>query len=163
MENEDSTKALYCDPNAFIHHKPQKKDPPMKVVFAEPYECLPSYYMDNNFKKGNCDCVKCNKPPKPPESPPQKPKSFDIKNLLPLLGLFGGNVAGKTGDFSSILSLLSPNGGGEQVNPISMISSLLSNSGGLNNILNIFKPKENKEKRPLKTTDFEIKNYTCVE
>ncbi len=160
MENEDSTKALFCDPNAYIHHKPQKKDPPKKVVFAEPYECLPSYYIDNNFKKGDCDCVKCHKPEKPPECKPEKSKGFDIKSLLPIFSLLGGNGGG---EFSSLVSMLSPKANNEQGNPLNMISSLLSNSGGLNNILNIFKPKESKEKRPLKTTDFEIKNYTRVE
>jgi len=54
MENFKNESSLYVDPNAYIVgvKKEQKK-----VVFSEPYECLPSYYANNNFKKVNCNCV----------------------------------------------------------------------------------------------------------
>ena len=59
MENEDSRNALYCDPNAYIQSvQKREKCEPRKVVFQEPYEQLPNFYINNNFIKRNCNCVK---------------------------------------------------------------------------------------------------------
>lgn len=171
--------------------------PPQKVVFSEPYESVPNFYLNNNFKKGNCDCIP---KPKPKCPPPKPPFSFDLKNILPLLsGLFkGGNGASGIGN---ILSILNQNSSGEQFRgeqggveqgngwqsggtqggnlDFSSILKTLSNSGGLDGILNLFKPKNKNEKTKSglfknnmtnlseddtnKSTDFVIKNYSRVE
>ena len=176
--------------------------PPQKVVFSEPYESVPNFYLNNNFKKGNCDCIP---KPKPKCPPPKPPFSFDLKNILPLLsGLFkGGSGAGGIGN---ILSMLNQNssgeqGGGEQNGAwqsggtqggnldFSSILKNLSNTGGLDGILNLFKPKNKNEKTKSglfknensnfnffkndnsnlgeddtnKSSDFVIKNYSRVE
>ncbi len=191
---EDSRNALYCDPNAFIQrYNKKEKCEPKKVIFQEPYESMPAFYIDNNFikhdcnycegndkhnlksqnnshndRKNNCkqdnshnqcwhDC-NCNHD----VFLKQKGFGFDLKSLLPLLGIF--NKSGGA-DFSQIVGLLNNNTQKDNnSNPMAMISSLLSN-GGLGNILNIFKggQKTKSEKKELKTTDFEIKNYTRVD
>ena len=191
---EDSRNALYCDPNAFIQkYDKQEKCEPKKVIFQEPYESLPAFYIDNNFKKHDCNyCerndkhnfksqnnsnIDCNNHCKQENlngqcyhdfncnhnvSSKQKGSGFDLKSLLPLLGIF--NKSGGT-DFSQIVGLLNNNTQKDNnSNPMTIISSLLSN-GGLGNILNIFKggQKTKSTKKELKTTDFEIKNYTRVE
>lgn len=185
--------------------------PPQKVVFSEPYESVPNFYLNNNFKKGNCDCIP---KPKPKCPPPKPPFSFDLKNILPLLsGLFkGGSGAGGIGN---ILSILNQNSSGEQGGvqsggwqsggaqgsgwqsggtqggslDFSSILKTLSNTGGLDGILNLFKPKTKNEKTKSglsktnssnsnffknnnsnlsendtnKSSDFVIKNYSRVE
>ncbi len=186
--------------------------PPQKVVFSEPYESVPNFYLNNNFKKGNCDCIP---KPKPKCPPPKPPFSFDLKNILPLLsGLFkGGSGAGGIGN---ILSMLNQNSSGEQGDgeqsgdekssgwqngvaqgggwqsgvaqggnlDFSTLIKNLSNSGGLDGILNLFKPKKkdnksnmksslfknynnnttsNEQIDPNKSADFVIKNYSRVE
>ena len=110
MEFEDNKNAIYCDPNAYIQGV--KKQQTKKVVFQEPYECLPNRYLNHNFNKHDCDFC-C--PPKPKEIPKcdcekghKNNKSnfsfpFDITNLLPILsGLGGGNGAG----IGNIISML---------------------------------------------------------
>jgi len=101
---------------------------------------------------------------------------FDIKSLLPFLGLFN---KGGGADLSSLVGLLSnanstQNQNNSQtennVNPTSLISSFLSNKDMLSEMLNLFKggglnmfSKKQTTKKEIKTTDFEIKNYTRVE
>ena len=88
---------------------------------------------------------------------------FDIKSLLPFIGMFN---KGGGADIGSLVGLLNNNSqNSNNSNPISMISSLISNSGGLNKILNLFKggQKSIPSKKEIKSTDFEIKNYTRVE
>ena len=51
MEFEDNKNAMFCDPNAYIQNFNNNKKETRKVVFQEPYECLPSRYINNNFKK----------------------------------------------------------------------------------------------------------------
>lgn len=181
MEMEDSRNALFCDPNAYIQRF-EKRDnsQPRKVVFQEPYEQLPNFYINNNFKKGDCDCIPkhghnnqqhnhdCNSNHRnnnEQNNSKQGGFGFDLKSLMPMLNMFnkGGGM-----NFGQIANLLNSNKSGENSsNPLSMISSLLSNSGGLSNILNLFKGglfnKTQHAKKELKTTDFEIKNYTRVE
>lgn len=159
MEFEDSRNALYVDPNAYIQRYNKKEQQPKKVVFQEPYECMPSYYIDNNFKKGDCSCI--SKPKKHDDSCAKHTTQpgFDFKNMLPLLSLFnkGGNA-----DLSSVINVFNNSNGNNQ-NPINMITSLLSNSGGLGNMLKLFNGTTKNNKKELQTTDFEIKNYTRVE
>lgn len=161
---EDSRFALFVEPNAYIQtfNKDQKET--KKIVFSEPYECLPSYYVNNNFKKKNCECVakpkencECDK-----SNQNNKLFGFDLKSLLPFLSLF--NKGGT--DLSKIVGLMNnskTNANGE--NPMNIISSLVS-GGGLNNILNMFKggqKKRTKKEKEIETTDYEIKNYMRVE
>lgn len=185
---EQKNNAIFNDTNAYIQNwnngpnKPQfkpNKNPccPKKVVFQEPYECLPDFYIDNNFKKGNCSCIPKPKPKCPPPKPPCQPQNFgfnfDLKNLLPLLsGLMKG---GNGTNFSNIISMLNNgNNGSNEANSNLDFSTLLyslSNSGGLGNILNLFKPKTEKQTSATdfwadelnKSNDLEIKNYTRVE
>ncbi len=145
--------------------KSQKMCSPKKVVFQQPYESVPNFYLNNNFIKGNCNCV-----PKPKPKPKCPPQNFgfnlDFKNLLPLLsGLFKGVG---TGSFGNLISMLNnSNNENEKDNSNLDFSSLIkafSSSGGLSNILNLFKPKQSQNiKNEIKSTDFEIKNYTRVE
>lgn len=225
MEFEDSRNALFCDPNAYIQRfDVENKCKPKKVIFQEPYESLPAFYLDNNFIKHECDCVlkhkhdnnynhgnkqdmhcnhstncepndyffkkgfynhnishdcncnrgnknynqcehgdNCNK-----DNSKQNGFSFDLKSLLPLLGLFN---KGGGSDLSSIVGLLNKTGStNNNSNPIGLISSLMSNKDLMGGILNLFKGgglnlfnKKQSVKKELKTTDFEIKNYTRVE
>lgn len=193
MEFEDSRFALFIEPNAYIQKFDKKeRSEPKKIVFQEPYEILPNYHMNNNFKKHNCDCVKEDKGQKcfngkgndfnydyndfnkkdenkcSNNNPKQKNNGFDIKNLLPLLGLF--NKGGNT-DLSQLVGLLGNNGNNQNLdNPMGLISNLLSNKDMMSGVLNLFKGgglnlfnKNKPIKKELKTTDFEIKNYTRVE
>ena len=107
MVVEDSRSALFVEPGAYIYsHQKTNKDNKekkgiKKVVFQEPYDCLPNFYFNNNFKKGNCDCVP---KPKPKQEMKQSCLPFDFKSLAPLLGSFN-----KGADLGNILSMF--NGG----------------------------------------------------
>ena len=160
--------------NAFVQNfsfKPQncnetKMCSPKKIVFQQPYENIPNFYLNNDFKKGNCSCVPKPKPKPKPHCPPQNfDFNFDLKNLLPLLsGLLKG---GGTSNFGNIISMLNNSSmDKENANSNLDLSSLINtfSSGGFSNILNLFKPKQNSNiKNDIKSTDFEIKNYTRVE
>ena len=73
MEKEDSRFALFTEPNAYVQNYNnancdcKKEKERKKIVFQEPYETLPNFYVNNNFTKHNC--VKNNQPcdifPKP--------------------------------------------------------------------------------------------------
>ena len=172
MEYEDSKNAMYFDPNAYIQivkPKHNNKDT-QKVVFQEPYECLPPRYIDNNFKKHNCNCVKqkkdnceCDCKEKPKEKNPINngfPFSFDLKKLLPLLSSFGGV---NSSSLSNVLSNLGTSNFSNQSFDFSKIlSSFLSGGNGLNLFNNLFKKNEKKEHK-IESTDIPIKNYTRVE
>ena len=171
MEFEDSRTAIFCDPHAFIQGQ---QKPAKKVVFAEPYDCLPTFYIDNNFKKHNCDCLP--KPPKPkPPCPPPKPMfNFDFKSMMPiLLGLLnkGGGM-----DLGKILSNM-PQQEGQNSNGFdfqNLISMVAKNPKILESVMSIFKGKgkglsglfkkrtENVSEE-IKQTDHVINNYTRVE
>ena len=60
MDYEDSRLALFPEPNAFVQNydKVDKNKEIKKIVFQEPYETLPNFYINNNFTKNNCDCAK---------------------------------------------------------------------------------------------------------
>lgn len=163
MEFEDSRNALFVEPNAYIQgyniNKEGKERRPQKVVFQEPYDCLPSYYVNNGFKKGSCECVPKAKP-KQSECKSNSAFRFDVKSLMPLLGMFNKNAGG----LSNILSALGDGNKGLDLGKI--ISSLMQNGNGLSSILNLLKgnksSKENVNNIDLKSTDFEINNYTKV-
>lgn len=180
MEFEDSRTALFVEPNAYIQ-KYDKKAEKKKIIFQEPYECMPNYYIDNGFKKGDCDCVNkkihSNKTDehkhnnREPQNSKQSGLGFDIKSLLPLLSLFN---KGGGADFSSIVGMLNNGEGSSQngnaSNPLNLVSNLMSNKDMMGAVLNLFKGgglnlfnKKQKTKKEIQTTDFEIKNYTKVE
>ncbi len=166
MENEDSRMALFCEPNAYIqkYDYDSQKCPPSqarKVVFQEPYENLPTYYPDNNFKKGNCSCL----PKQPCKHDKAKDcgQSFDIKNILPLLtGLLGNSGGG----LNNILSSMNLGNGTGSFDMSNLISTVASNPNMLSSILNLFKGKGAKKKSSdfkMKSSDLCIKDYVRVE
>ena len=142
MEFEDSRMALFPEPNAYIQKCNKDICEPKKVVFQEPYESMPAFYINNNFKKGNCDCI-----PKPKKQEPchnkcacdtkqgNKSSGFDLKNVLPLLGMLN---KGGGADLSSLVGMLNNNSQTNN-NPMNFISSLMSNKDMMSGILNMFK------------------------
>lgn len=185
---EDSKNALFVEPNAYINHF-NKKDkcevkPIKKVVFSEPYDCMPNFYFNNHFEKGDCDCVSnvhqqnckcndkninknhscdCNQNHDCNCSQNHNCKNhnksnfgFDIKNLMPILS--GLNKGGSGIDFNSISSLFSGNGGFD-------FSKLLSNPDLIKMAMSLFsgKNKKTKPKEEIICTDYEIKRYTKVD
>ena len=190
---EDSRNALFVEPNAYIQkYESKEKNNPQKIVFQEPYECLPNYYLNNNFKKGSCDCVLKNQNDKHKSNlnnhdcncnrinhqdnncnndnkARQSGLGFDLKNLMPLFSLFNKGGGANFGQLVGLLNNGNSRSGGMS-NPMSLISGLLSNQDAMSGILNIFKggglnlfTKKQSTKKEIKTTDFEIKNYTRVE
>ena len=164
---EDSKKALFIEPNAYINYfKPKEKcevKPIKKVVFSEPYDCMPNFHINNNFHKGDCECVNkkdCNQTNQhdcKPHPPCNKPNlGFDIKNFLPILSSF--NKGGFGGlDLNSISSMFNSSGGFD-------FSKLLSNPQLITSALSLFggKKKTSTKKEEIISTDYEIKNYTRV-
>ena len=175
---EDSKNALFVEPNAYINYYKHKEKcdvkPIKKVVFSEPYDCMPTFYINNNFEKGGCECVpnkknkdcnnrnncnfhdvdcNCNKN----NQCNNKPNfSFDIKNLMPILNSFNkGGVGGL--DLNSISSLFNSRGGFD-------FSKLLSNPQLITSVMSMFanKKKSNIKREEIVCTDYEIKNYTRV-
>ena len=152
MNFEDSRNALFVEPNAYI----QKFDNPgktKKIVFQEPYECMPPHYLNNDFKKGDCDCLKKSKCEKQPTK-----TNFDFKNLMPLMSMFT-----KNSNLNDIVSLFSKSGGVDLQN---VLTSVLSNKDMLGGILKLFKGNKKQKidnKKEIVTTDYQIKNYTKVE
>ena len=177
---EDSKNALFVEPNAYINHfnKQEKCDvkPIKKVVFSEPYDCMPNFYFNNHFEKGDCNCVP-NKKDKDCNSHHadstcnenfshqhncncnnhNKPNfGFDIKNLMPILSSFNkGGVGGL--DLNSISGLFNSGGGFD-------FSKLISNTQLITSVMSMFtnKKKSNTKKEEIICTDYEIKNYTRV-
>ena len=160
---------------------------------------MPNYYLNNNFKKRDCNCIpdnsknhnsnsnnhdcncnhgnknsndrsNCNNDCNHGNSNNQNGFGFDLKSLIPLLGMFN---KGGGADLSSLVGLLNNTNNsknGNNSNPMSFISSILSNPNAMSGILNMFKGgglnlfgKKQTAKKELKSTDFEIKNYTRVE
>lgn len=182
MEFEDNTKGLFSEPNAYVQKYEQPCDnKKKKVVFQEPYDRLPTFYMDNGFKKGNCDCI-----PKPkPKDECNSPFSLDIKNILPLLSnLLGGSGSGISNILSSlgsnginISSLLNSNksetsqnsnGNNGGLNLSNLLSSFTNNGAGLNGIVDIFKnifgnkTSVKKSAKIMQSSDISIKDYKRI-
>lgn len=153
---EDSRKALFSEPNAYMQKFDNEscEKGPRKVVFAEPYENLPNYYINNGFKKGKCEY--CGKSKKNEMKPlPKFNLPFDIKSLLPFASML---FKGGGSDISGLLSSLS-NGGSMDITKI--LTSFLSNKDTLSGLfgnVNASKDENSKEME-----EFETKNYTRVE
>lgn len=178
MKFEDSRDALFPEPNAYIQNfgpreNQKDKSHPKKIIFQEPYENMPNFYIDNNFKKGNCDCIPKPNTPNDKCDPPKNnsPFPFDLKNILPLLSSLG-----KGGGLSNILSGLtggqnSKNVGQNSNFDLSSILNLLNSNNGGNGLLDLFKfsnlgnmlNKKDNTKKEMKSTDFCIKDYKRIE
>jgi len=187
---EDSKNALFVEPNAYINHFNKNDDckvkPIKKVIFSEPYDCMPNFYFDNHFEKGDCNCVpnkkdkdcnnnnrhhncncnnenmhqnhdcNCNQNYKGNNNQNKSNFGFDIKNLMPILG--GLNKGGVGGlDLNSISSLFNSGGRFD-------FSKLLSNPQLITSVMSMFsnKKKSNMKREEIICTDYEIKNYTKV-
>ena len=139
-------------------------------MFSEPYDCMPNFYFNNHFEKGDCNCVSnkeqkdCNNHNYQHDCDCHKNSQcnnksnfgFDIKNLMPILSSFNkGGVGGL--DLNSISSLLNSAGGFD-------FSKLLSNPDLIKNVLSMFGGVKRtiKHKEDVVCTDYEIKNYTKV-
>lgn len=133
----------------------QKVKPIQKIVFSEPYDCMPKFIIDNAFKKGDCKCL-----PKPKGKPKKCAEqmggnfNFDVKKFLPLLIKFMGGSSNSS-EMSSLLSNMD-----KDFN----FSSLLSNPDLLKNVVSLFSSnkKTASKKEEIICTDYEIKNYTKV-
>ena len=184
MEFEDSRLALFPEPNAYIQkfNNENNNKEIKKIVFQEPYETLPNYYLKNSFTKHDCECVlkskqnrqvknsnnhdnNCN-----PGDTKQNGSGFDLKSLLPILSLFNKGGGMDLGGFVSLLNNNANLQNSNNSNSMGLISGLMSNKNVMGEILNFFKGggialfgKKQKIKKELQTTDFEIKNYTRVE
>lgn len=181
MKFEDSRNALFPEPNAYIQNfepreKQKEKSHPQKIVFQEPYENIPNFYIDNSFKKGNCDCVpKSNSPNDKCDHPKNKsPFPFDLKNILPFLSSLG-----KGGGLGNLLAGLTGTGNakndGQNSNDsnfdLSNIFNLFSSNNGGNGLLDLFKlsnlgnlfNNKNNTKKEMKSTDFCIKDYKRID
>lgn len=171
MEFEDSRKALFCDPNAYIQGVNKKES--KKIVFSEPYECAPNFYINNNFKKKDCNCTSKDKSNSNYDN--NKPEHHDcncnhqnkgnknffsglnLQSLLPMLGLFNKGGGGGL-DLANIMSLFGGKG------DYNMLSNLLGNKDMLANITSLFSAKKEKnETKKIQPTEIDIKNYTKVE
>ena len=154
MEFEDNRNALFVEPNAYVQDYKRKKNTPQKIVFREPYECMPNYHVDNGFKKKDCDCVNKKNHDKPCNKS-QQGGGFDFKAIMPMLtGLIGGTNLG------SIASLL--NGKGLDFSKV--ISTILSDKNSLSAVAKLFQKGGSKTENSAKpkSTDFQIKDYTRV-
>lgn len=133
----------------------QKVKPIQKIVFSEPYDCMPKFIIDNALKKGDCKCL-----PKPKEKPKKCAGqmggnfNFDIKKFLPLLIKFMGGSS-NSNDISSLLSNMDKGFD---------FSRLLSNPNLLKNVFSLLSSnkKTASKKEEIICTDYEIKNYTKV-
>lgn len=159
MEIEDSRNALFVEPNAYItRYEKQAKDERRKVIFQEPYECIPNYYIDNGFKNHKHEINKIEKMPNLQNF--SKPK-FDLTGFMPILNMLKKD----SGGLSGIMSLFDDSNKNGQNGFQSLISSVLGNKdmmGMFSNLFKGFKPKSEKQEKPI-STDYEIKNYTRVE
>lgn len=185
MDFGDNTNALFPEPNAYIQNFNKKEKEQKKVVFQEPYDKLPTFYIDNDFRKGDCDCIP--KPKKHDNSNYQNPFPFDLKNLLPLLSSLGGNSGGglsnilsslSNGGLSNLTSLFSGNSQSNSQNQNNQtetydnsqnFNNILSSLGGngLGNILDLFKNisnnSQNSKAKTMKSSDIIIKDYKRID
>lgn len=181
MEFEDSRNALFAEPNAYIQNF-NKKEKPKKIVFSEPYECAPNFYINNDFKKKECNCISkdrkdchdnhdynknCGCENKKNHSDCNCSQQnntgknflsgFNLQSMLPLLGMFNKGGSGGV-DLANIMSMFGVKGENN------MLTNLLGNKDMLSNITSLFSPKKEKlEIKKIQPTDIDIKNYTKVE
>ena len=186
MDFGDNTNALFPEPNAYIQNFNRNEKEQKKVVFQEPYDRLPTFYIDNDFRKGDCDCIP--KPKKHDNQPHyQNPFPFDLKNLLPLLSSLGGNSGCglsnilsslSNGGLSNLTSLFSGNSQSNSQNQnnqtetydnSSNFNNILSSLGGngLGNILDLLKNfsnnSQNSKAKTMKSSDIIIKDYKRID
>ena len=155
MEFEDSRKALFVEPNAYVQrYEKQEQKHPKKIVFREPYECMSNHYMNNGFKKFENKDVSEEK-----NSQENKPNlGLNFNGLTPILSSFLGG--------SNLGGLLSSVGGKGGFDISKIVSTLMQDKSALGSILNLFTGKKINKKKTnehIKQTDYEIKNYTRVE
>ena len=86
------------------------------------------------------------------------------------MSLFNKGGSADLGSLAGLLNSVDDNQNGKSTNIMGLISNLMSNKDTMSGILNLFKGgglnlfnKKQSTKKELKTTDFEIKNYTRVE
>ena len=89
---------------------------------------------------------------------------------MPLIGIFNKGLGT---DLTSLVGMLKNTNNSQNTNssdPMTLISSILANKDAMSGILNMFKGgglnlfvKKQTQKKEIKTTDYEIKNYTRVE
>lgn len=165
MEFEDSRNALFVEPNAYILKDKKESKGIKKIVFSEPYESVPNYYINNDFEKRNCKCDKKDKPNFLQNNNCNAP-NFDIKNILPLLAGFLRNGF----DVNKVVSMLGNNTANNSnlQGILPNILSILSSDTG-KNILNLLGNKNTKNNKKntekitkIKSTDFCIKDYEKV-
>ncbi len=173
MEFEDSRNALFTEPNAYIqHYESKEKTHPKKIIFQEPYENFPNFYIDNDFKKNNNDNIdkKNNNNAEKNYSNKKSNFPFNFKNIFPFLGALtnGGGLGNLISAFSNNTSS-GDNKLGNNLN-ISNLINMFSSNNGENNLLNLFNlsnisglfNKKNDKKKEMKSTDFCIKDYERI-
>ena len=177
---KENVDALYCDPNAFIKKEKENSKKISRVVFSEPYDCLPNYYVNYGFKKGNCECLPKRKDDKCEQKGLHKNKC-ECGNVNPFSSLLGGLtnflpmlLNGGNEGIAKIFSSLSAGSGNSSMNGLfsalnnnpqnNLLGQLFSNGDLITNILSVFKSNsKNKDKvRDIISTDYEIKKYTRV-
>lgn len=166
MEYEDSKNALFVEPNAYIQNYKKENKGIKKIVFSEPYESLPNYYINNDFKKNNCDCIPQHKSDCKLDSCQRNNMSknfFDFKNILPMLTGF----LDKGFDASNFASILNNNQNSNN-NMMSNIMNILSSDMG-KNILGLLgkkstknSKKNNKKYHNIKSSDISIDDFERV-
>lgn len=168
MEFEDSRKSIFCDPNAYVQHCETQQI--KKVVFSEPYDCLPTFYIDNSFKKHSCECIPNRQPPKRPCS--NHGSMFDLKSIMPiLLGVLNKGGGGSQDLTKLMTGFMQPDSAGIDLK--SLIATLAKNPKIIESVLSVFKGKGLKsffKKTNSKTSDFKqettehvINDYTRVD
>lgn len=172
MEFEDSKNALFTEPNAYIQHCGDHNDKhAKKIVFAEPYETVPNFYINNNFKKHQCECV--HKEPIKPCNHENKHNTnnlfglfngFNIQGLLPLLSKLGGAGGGSLNNVMNLFNTKNDSGG--MFNSIAGLFSKPEMFAGITSLLSgkgLLARKEVNINKEVKSTDVEINNYTRVD
>ena len=168
MNFEDSRNALFPEPNAYIQ-KFEKNDcnPPKKIVFQEPYENVPNFYIDNNFKKSdkNTACEPHDHHEKNMQN--SLPFSFNLGSILPMLtGLLGKGGSGMS-DIISLLGSGTTEKNGNSGFDLSKLMTMFSGGGqGLGSLLNLLGGKNSKKDKnklkDMKSSDFPIKDYKKI-
>lgn len=149
--NYNEVNRLFVEPNAYINFNNIEKKERKKVVFSEPYETMSGFHIKNDFKPVKDINSQQNKGSSMPFL-----KGLDLKQILPLAQIFLNKDNNM--DLSKIINLFDGNNGGN------LISNLTSNPELIKMVTNFFNFKsQNKVATKMKSTDFEIKDYTRVQ
>lgn len=125
--------------------KSNRFNSPSKVIFAEPYDVIPNYYLDNNFNRtSGVNNTNFNQ---------QNIDASNKNSSVPFTSILNGGIGGI---FNSIISGLGTGGG---------INNILSNPEMLGIIAKLFlgQSTKSKPKHNTKATDFNLDDYTRVE